>query len=323
MRPTLLAAALIGLAGPVLAAPKIVADMPATASLVQQVAGDLAEVSVLLPAGTDVHHYQMRPSDARALQGADLLVWIGPELTPWLDHAADSLGAGTGDLRLISLPGLEKQAYGADEGHEEHDHSEHGHDDHEHDHDHGHDDHHDHDGHDHSGTDPHLWLDPGNAVIWLQAIATQLSDRDPENAATYEANARAAQEKIVALDNQIAKELAPFADRSFVVFHDAYGYFTRHFGLKAALAVSLGDASSPSAARLREIRDQIASTGATCAFPEHAHDPRLIDTVIEGSPATVGGALDPLGGTLEQGPDLYAGIVKGMADTLTACLSKG
>lgn len=325
MRQTASIAALLSLsAAPALAAPgNVVADMPATASLVQQVLGDLGDVRVLLPRGASVHHYQMRPSDAQVLQEADLLVWVGPELTPWLDRAAANLSAETARLELLRVEGTHLQDYAIgtahDHGHD-HDHG-HGHDhDHDHDHEHEHDHGHGH-GHDHSheGTDPHAWLDPQNAVVWLNAIAASLSEQDPDNAATYAANAATAADSITALQAELTAQLAPHAEQRMVVFHDAYGYFTNRFGIAPAIPVALGDASSPSAGRIDQIRRQIAETGATCAFPEYAYDARLIDTVIEGTETRLGGTLDPQGGS---GAETYQDMLRQMADTITECFAQ-
>ena len=332
MRPLPLITVLMLSAAPALAeVPKVVADIPAVGSLVAQVMGDLGAPHVLLPAGANAHSYQMKPSDAGALQEADLLVWIGPELTPWLDRAAANLSDG-GRLGLLALPETHRQAYGAaeahdhaghDHGHDDHTAEDHGHDDHGHD-EHAQDDHtHDgHDGHDHSGTDPHAWLDPANGEAWVNAIAAALSEKDPANAATYAANAKAAAEAIHAADTEAAKLLAPATRKHTGVVHDAYGYFTAHYGLTPAIAVALGDASAPSADRLTAIRAQIAQDQAACAFPEVGHDPRLIATVTEGTPARIGGTLDPAGVGMEPGADLYQRLLTGMAQTLADCLSQ-
>lgn len=331
------------------APPKVIADIPVVGSLVQSVMGDLAEVSVLMDDGADPHHYQMRPSDARNLQSAELLVWVGPELTPWLERASSNLGSDTA-LRLLAIDGTHLRDYGDgpeihDHAHEDHeghahaehesedheghdhaDHDDHGHDDHaDHDHDHDHEEHadegHDHEGHDHSsGTDPHAWLDPLNAQLWLKEIARELAEKDPENAETYRANAAATSERIAELNETLTAQLRPLADKPFVVFHDAYGYFTDHFGLTPAIAVSLGDASDPSAAHLSKIRDQIADSGVTCAFPEYGHSTALVERVIEGSGATIGDELSPAGRGLDGGAALYEAALTNMADTLTKCL---
>lgn len=307
-------------AGPALAEPpQVVADTPVTASLVMQVIGDGGKVQVLLPQGTSPHNHQMRPSDAQNLQQADLLVWTGPDLTPWLDRAAATLAGDVAQLRLLEVAGTHLRPYDDDHGPEDDGHDDQGEDE---------------AGHadagpdepgrdDHAGaTDPHAWLDPDNARVWLAAIADSLAAVDPDGRDTYAANATAAADRIASLDRDLQARLAPYADTSLVVLHDAYGYFTDHFGLKPAIPVALGDATTPSAARLSAIRDRIAESGAVCAFPEYASDPRAMDTITEGTGIRRGGELSPEGG----GPasaDLYPDLIAGIAETLTACLSKG
>jgi zinc transport system substrate-binding protein len=324
MRSLVSIAALLSMtAAPAFAAPDVVTDMSPTGALVQEVMGDLGTVHVLLPKGSSAHHYTMRPSDARALQQADLLVWMGPELTPWLDRSADNLGQDTTQLRLLTVAGTALQAYAGEDDHHDHDeHEEHDdHDEHE-----GHDDHHDehatdhagdHEGHDHSGIDPHAWLNPQNVAPWLEEIAETLAQQDPENAQTYHDNADAAAQRIAALDADLVEKLAPYAQTSFVVFHDAYNYFTDHYGLQAAVSVSLGDATTPSAARVQLVRDQVVETKAVCAFPEFAHDPSLLTTVTEGSDVRVGGELSPEGA--DGHVEVYDDVINGIANTLIDC----
>lgn len=341
-RSTSVASVLSLLAAPALAAPgNIVTDIAATGSLVQQVLGDMGEVRVLLPDGASAHHYQMRPSDAQALQSADLLVWVGPELTPWLARAAGNLNSEAHQLQLLDVEGTYLQDYapagGRDRAHDDHGHDGHGHDDHahddhahddhahDHDHDHDHDHAHDHDDHDHDhsheGTDPHAWLDPQNAQVWLTAIAGMLSEQDPGNAAVYAANAEAAAASIATVEAEIRAELEPHAAASFVVFHDAYGYFTNRFGLSPAIPIALGDASTPSAARIDAIRTEIVNSGAVCAFPEYAHDEALIRTAIEGTEVRLGEVIDPEGSLQEEGAGQYEAMLRGMGRSIATCLS--
>lgn len=145
-----LSALLAVLAAPALAqAPAIVSDIPVAHSLVSIVTEGLAEPVLLLDRGADAHDFSLRPSQARAVAGADLVVWMGPGMTPWMARAVESLGASA-TLELLEVEGLHLRPYG---GHGHDDSAEvasHGHDDHDHDHDdhNGHDDHDDHAGHD-------------------------------------------------------------------------------------------------------------------------------------------------------------------------------
>ncbi|PTE22133.1 zinc ABC transporter substrate-binding protein [Cereibacter changlensis JA139] len=323
--------------------PLVVTDIPPVHSLVAQVMGDLGAPELLLDRGADAHSFQLRPSQARSLSTAGLVIWIGPEMTPWLDRTLGSLGAKA-QLRLSTVAGLHVQDYGdaaahEHEGHEQeehadHDHAEHAHEEHA-EHDHAEHEHeaepagHDHDaeeasheGHSHSGLDPHLWLDPANARLWLPAIAAELGKLDPENAATYAANAEAAAAGVARLDAETAARLEAVQDRPFVVFHDAYGYFAAHYGLEVAGTVAIGDASAPGAARLSALREELAAEGAVCIFPEVQHDPKLVAQLAEGTPVKIGAPLDPQGAQLEPGAGLYAELMTGLATTLTDCLAE-
>lgn len=290
--------------------PRVVTDIPPVHALVAMVMGDLGQPELLLDRGANAHSFQLRPSQAAGLQGADLVVWVGPEMTPWLDRALDGIGGKAHRLALLAADGTHRQDFGATGGH--------GHDDH----GHGHKAEkagHDHD-HAHEGLDPHAWLDPANARHWLGLIAGELAGHDPANAATYTANAAAAAERIAALDAQLAATLAPVQGKPFVVFHDAYGYFAAHYGLTVAGSIALGDAAAPGAGRLQELRADMVEGGILCAFPEASHDPKLVTTLVEGTSVRIGPVLDPAGSSLEPGPGLYEALLTGLADSIGTCL---
>lgn len=326
--------------------PRVMTDIPAVQSLVAQVMGDLGAPAILLEQGGNAHNYQMKPSQARALQDADLVFWVGPGMTPWLARAIEGVALNGTSVELIEAPGTLQRDFGgavhSGAAHDDHAEGEHDHaaeDDHDHDHaaegehdhaaeaahDHDHEADHDHAAegehdHVHTGLDPHAWLDPGNAGTWLGVIAGHLAAADPENAATYTANAEAARARIAALDARLQAELAPVADRPFVVFHDAYGYLAQHYGLTVAGAIALGDAAEPGAGHLAELRADLAAKGVVCVFPEAQHDPKRVAILVEGTAVRVGDALDPSGSSLSYGPDLYEGLMQGLADRLTGCL---
>ena len=295
--------------------PEVVTDIPPVHALVAEVMGDLGQPVLLLERGADEHDFQLRPSQAAAVAGSDLVVWIGPELTPWLDSAMDARPEGASALALLAAEGTITRAYadaGGEHEAEGHDHDTEGHDHAEEGHDHG---------HSHDGADPHAWLDPGNGRIWLGLIAKELSRLDPDNAATYAANAAAAEQRIDALDAELAAILAPVQGKPLVTFHDAYGYFGDHYGLTFAGSITLGDASSPGAKRLSELRATMKAGDVLCIFPEAQHDTALVTQMAEGTGARIGGTLDPVGSTLEPGPGAYAALLRGMATTLADCVT--
>ncbi|MEM0989443.1 MAG: zinc ABC transporter substrate-binding protein [Pseudomonadota bacterium] len=173
--------------------------------------------------------------------------------------------------------------------------------------------------HAHDGVDPHAWLDPENAEVWLKIIAEKLSELDPENAATYQANAEKAHALIDAAVSEAAVKLEPVRGERFLVFHDAYQYFEHRFKIEAAGAISIGDATAPSAARLAEIRDFMNDTGAECIFREPQFNPAVAENIAKGTGAHVG-EIDPLGSAIAPGPAFYPMLIAATAGALVECL---
>jgi zinc transport system substrate-binding protein len=151
-------------------------------------------------------------------------------------------------------------------------------------------------------------------------IAAALSQRDPENAPIYTANAAKAKTEIAALDGEIAALLKPVQDKAFVTYHDAYGYFTAHYKLNFAGALALGDASGAGAAHVSKLKEKIAAD-VVCVFPEAQHDSKLLLQLLDGTKAKAGAALDPVGAMLEPSAGTYAALMRGLAGNLHACLS--
>lgn len=289
-------------------APRVVADIPPVASLVTQVMQGVGTPQVLIGAGGDAHHHQMRPSEARAVANADLLIWVGPAMTPWLEQAGAALGPAH-QLVLLDLPQTIRRETG--EGEAAHDHD--------HDHDHAHDDDHDHGHHhDHGPIDPHAWLDPQNGRLWLDAIAEALAAQDPANAAIYRANAAQGRAAITAAEDE-ARGLLAGVTQPIVVGHDAYGYFTEAMGLPDALAIADLSDNAPSAAALRGLRARIAASDAVCAFPEAGAESRGMLAATEGQGLRLGAQLDPEGMTLTAGAGLYPALLLGLAQAIGDC----
>ena len=245
--------------------------------------------SVLITGGGDPHDFQLRPSQAAALAGADLVIWTGPALTPWLQR---SIAAGNAvSVPLQDVPGITRRPpmFGGEPGE------------------------------DTGGIDPHVWLDPENGVAMVAAIEAALAAKDPADAALYSANAARATARLKALEATVAAELAPWHDKRLVVFHDAFAHFAGRFGVSIVGSVALGDAHDPGAAALRDLRASIAQHGADCLFAEPQHSPTLIDSLAADTGVKVG-RLDPEGTTVPPGPDAFDITVKGVADGIVACL---
>ncbi|MCM2561806.1 zinc ABC transporter substrate-binding protein [Lutimaribacter sp. EGI FJ00015] len=304
--------------------PSVTADIAPIHSLVAQVMGDLGQPDLLVRPGASPHGYSLRPSEARALDDADLVVMVGERLTPWLMQPVETLAGQAHVVQLLDAPGttlLEKRAGTMFERHDHADDADdHDHSDHAAKNDHGHDDdvHGAHqDAHDDTSLDPHAWLDPQNGAAWLEAIAAELSELDPDNAATYRANATAGMERLAALEAEITDSL-PEGRSGFVVFHDAYQYFENRFGLSAAGSISLSDATAPSAGRVSELREKIKDLRVTCIFTEPQFDPGIIAALDVDGLSTA--SLDPMGTTANEGPDLYPQTLRAMGTAFATCL---
>ena len=216
-----------------------------------------------------------------------------------------------------------------DHDHENHvkkDHNGHGHDDHDHEKhamkehdDHGHDDH-GHDDHGHGEFDPHVWLDPINAKAIVHAIEEALVNADPEHASTYEANAHKMMDKLDSLVVELRDQLEPVHDKGFIVFHNAYQYFEQRFDVAAIGSITVSPEVMPGAQRVGELRKKISGLNATCVFSEPQFEPKLIETLVDGTKVRTG-VLDPLGASLEKGPDLYFQLLRNMSFSLKKCLS--
>ena len=160
-----------------------------------------------------------------------------------------------------------------------------------------------------------------NGLAWLDVIADVLAEKDPENAGLYRDNAKAGQAEIIAAAAQIKSDLVSVRDKPFVVFHDAYQYFETGFGLPAAGAISLSDASDPSPARIAEIRDVVTDQHVTCVLSEPQFNPGLVASVV-GTSDIKSLVIDPLGTEVPLGADFYTNFLSNTGRIFKDCLSK-
>ena len=308
--------------------PRVVADIAPIHSLVSMVMDGVGQPQLLVPQNISPHHYSMRPSEAEALQEAQLVVYVGHDMSPWLEPVLETLAASASALDLSKVDNIMQLAYregpifdGHDEeGHDDHD--EEGHDDHD---EEGHDDHDeeghdDHAHHDHDGVDPHVWLDPMNAKLWLYAIASELTRIDPKNADRYDENARSSSRTITLAMAQAEGHLASGKDNGFLVYHDAYQYFEKRFKRVAVGSISLGDASKPSAKRLSELKALFGAQGISCVLTEPQYSSKIVDSVFGGFKPTIG-VVDPIGIDLELGTTLYPELLENIALSIAQCVN--
>jgi len=300
----------------------IVASIKPVHALVAGVMGDLGTPHLLLAAPTSAHHFTLKPSQARALQNADIVFWIGPGMEQPLTKVLATLAADAQSVALDDSAGLVLFDFD-DDGHDDHGTKDKhdGHDDHDgHD---GHDDHgtkDGHDGHGGHGINPHIWLDPFNAQIMLGVIADHLGKADPVNARAYQANADAMRQTFAQLQIDIVRQLAPFAESEFLVLHDAHIYFERRFGMRAHAAITTEPDMMPTAAKIKKLRRDLESHPMDCIFGEPFLGQKAVRLIAEGSDIRIG-QLDPLGSQLPAGASLYADLLKSYAAAFKACLA--
>jgi len=285
------------------AADRVVASIKPIHALVAGVMQGVGDPALLVPGGGSPHAYSLRPSQARALQRAELVFWVGPDLEAFLEKPIASLAGGAKIVTLVNVTGLTRLALregGAFEAHAD-------------------DSNDDHD-HDHGAVNAHVWLDPENAKALVRAIEQTLVASDPKNAARYRANARALGQRLDALTEEMRMSLEPVKDRPFVVFHDAYQNLEHRFGLRAVGAITVSPEAMPGAERVAEIKAKIQDLNVACVFSEPQFEPRLVAVVTEDTGAKTG-VLDPLGVGIEAGSDLYFHLMRQMAVSMRECLS--
>ncbi|WP_234185707.1 zinc ABC transporter substrate-binding protein ZnuA [Shinella sp. NM-101] len=318
-------------------APDVVVSIKPIHSLVAAIMQGVGKPGLIVEGAASPHTYSLKPSNAAALQDADVVFWVGHGLEAFLEKPLETLGSKATVVELEDAPGLEKLPFreggpfeahthegedGHDHAHEGHSHDGDGHDHakeaegHDHGEEAGHED------HEHGEFDMHLWLSPDNARAIAAEAAKVLAEKDPANAEIYRKNLAGLNDRLDALDKEIAETVAPVKDKPFIVFHDAYQYFEHHYGVLTAGSITVSPETLPGAERLTQIRDKVKTLGATCVFAEPQFEPKLVNVVIEGTPAK-SGTLDPEAATLDPGPDLYFTLMKGIATSLRDCLGQG
>lgn len=249
-----------------------------------------SQPDVILASNTSPHDYALRPSDVKSIRKADLVIWFGNDLEPFLTKVLEQQ---SNVLTLSDIKGLELREY---EG-----------------------DHHDHDGHDHGSHDPHFWLGYAPTKQVAKAIAQKLAEIDKANSETYFANLAQFESKLTAQQQAIDTQLSSVKQTGYFVFHDAYGYFEQDFGLNQLGFFTVSPDRKPGAKTLISIRKALASEQAKCVFSEPQFTPAVVKSVTRGSEAKVG-VLDPIGSDVEVTTGGYFILKQNLADSFSSCL---
>ena len=305
-------------------------------SLVSSVMKGIGEPSLIIEGTNNPHTFVFKPSHAKMIEEADIIFWIGEDLEAFMEKPLDSLAEKAQVISFMELSSIEKLKFreknifddhdGHEDEHEGHeDEDDHGHKDDDHDDDHdGHED--EHEGHDddhndahahaHGEFDAHIWLDPVNAKKMVLEIAHELSDLDPNNKVKYENNANATIKSLDELVDSNKKILSK--DISYVVFHDAYQYFEKRFGVIPAGALTLNPDVLPGAKQIADIQDVINDKGIKCIFSEPQYNPKIIETIGNDMKISTG-VMDPLGAYIDAGPSMYSDLINQIANSIKDC----
>ena len=313
---------------------KVVTTIKPLHSLISNVMDGVGEPSLIIEGSTSPHSFVLKPSHAKMIEQADIIFWIGEDIETFMEKPLESIAKNAKKISFMELTSIEKLKFREENIFDHDDHDDHGHgekkdhDDHGHgedkdhdDHGHGekkdHDDHGDgHEGHHHGEFDAHIWLDPANAKEMLHEIAHELADLDPSNASKYESNADQAIKSIDKMIKEIDGNINK--DAKFIVFHDAYQYFEKRFGVMTAGALTLNTDVLPGAKQISEIQEVIAERDIKCIFSEPQFNPKIIETIAKDTGIKTG-VLDPLGSIFDANKMQYFKLINDLGNKLKDC----
>jgi zinc transport system substrate-binding protein len=292
---------------------KVVTSIKPIHSLASYLMDGVGKPDLIVDGYASPHGFSMKPSHAKMLQNADLIFWVGEDLESFLEKPLSSIAKKAEKIELMEIKGLNKLEFRERNIFEEHD--DHGHDEHK---EHGHkeDKHDDHQGHAHGEHDPHIWLDPMNAKVILNEMVEHLIENDPKNESKYKSNLKKALKDIDKLNKDVKKELSK--STASIVFHDAYQYFEKRYGVNILGAFTVNTDVMPGAEQLAEIREIIEHDKVTCVFSEPQFNPDIIKAVAKDMNIKTG-VIDPLGATLDPSKDLYFKLIRNMSASFKGC----
>ena len=234
----------------------VVASTTVFADMVASVGGGLVSVTSLVPKSADVHTFEPRPADMKAVASASLLVMNGLGLDDWMERMiTNAAPEGTPVVKLAeNLPGVELLP-----------------------------------GETEDTQNPHLWLDVKYAQLYADRIAAALSQVDPAHAADYDSSAAAYVQELEELDAWVRAQIAtvPEANRKIVTFHDAFPYYAREYGLTVVGVAVEAPGQEPSAAETAALIDAIKASGAKAIFSEAQFPTQLVDQLAAETGVTV------------------------------------
>lgn len=280
----------------------VVASVRPLGFIASAIADGVMPTEVLLPDGASPHDFALRPSDIARLRSADLVVWVGPEMEAFMTKSAAQLPPNR-QVEIATLPAVKPLLMKGGED--------------EHDRDHAHEN--DEDEHHHGEYNMHVWLSPEIAREAAIVIHGKLVELVPQKKQQLDANLARFEDGLTKTDKNIGTMLQPVQGKGYFVFHDAYGYFEKHFGLSPLGHFTINPEIQPGAQRLHLIRTQLVEQKATCIFAEPQFRPAVITAVAQGTKVRMG-TLDPLGSGIELDADSYVNFLSQLANQYLSCL---
>lgn len=216
----------------------------------KQVVGDLGEVELLIPAGTEPHDYEPSAKDVAKITDADVFVYNSNALESWAPDV-------TADTQGLAIEAAEKIELTAGQEHEEEGEA---------------------DDHDHS-LDPHVWLDPVLAIKEVETIRDALSAQYPDDKPTFTANADAYIKKLQELDAAYTAAFKNASNRTFVTQHAAFGYLAKQYGLTQEAVSGLSPDEEPTASRLAELKQFVEKNQVQIIYFEENASSKVAETL--------------------------------------------
>lgn len=291
---------------PALAAetPRVLTTIKPLQQIATAVMQGIDRPGLLMEPGASPHTYALRPSDRRALAQAERIYWIGPELELFLQSLLERQDNAVALLHLPQMrvrEQLQSQNFqDRDDAAVEDDHA------------HG-------QRHDHGSLDAHIWLSPTNARVIARYMAEDLASLYPQQIGLLQSNLAAFEQRLTDLDNALRARLAPLKDKPYFVFHDGYGYFEDHYGIRPRGIFSLSHEVQPGARHVNLLRQQLQAAGPSCVFTEPQFTPRLVNSLTHGLPVSVA-VIDPLGSAVTVGPRGFERTLEDIGSALADCL---
>lgn len=252
----------------------IMTSIPPLNALASGITAGVTKPTVLVPPEASHHHYSLKPSDRQALADADVVIWIGPDMENFLIKPLDNLSEKTTIISITDLPNLVRLPVRNDKNWEVHEHEE--------------------DHHHHANLDPHIWLDPKNAIYIVQILTDTFVTLDTQHTDIYKKNAEEMIKKLNTLDQQLKEKLTAIQDKPFLIFHDAYQYLEKYYHLSAAGSISVNTDLPPSAQRIYQLQKRIKKENIVCIFAETGSTPAIVETLAAEKRAKIS-HLDSMG----------------------------